>query len=92
MTDAEIDGLRLVTPERGEGQDPHASSDAVPEVLSTSPSDLGTGVEFGLGTGAGGGSAFGEDGPERGTIITGGETLPVTEEGLPDTDGGTGSP
>lgn len=92
MTDAQIDGLRMVTPERGEGPDRHAPSDDVPNGSSTSPSDLGMGAEFGLGTGAGGGSAFGEDGPEHGTIISGGETLPVTEEGLPDTDRGAGSP
>ncbi len=91
MTDGKIDGLTVAAPESDIHPLQSEAKSADDEAPPGSELDLGTGADFGLGTGAGGGSAFGEDGVEAGTIISGGEALPITEEGLPDDDRGAGS-
>ncbi len=81
MSDAEIDGLSVVMPKCAE-RPARSLSDSGPAAAPMGEVDSAT---------SGGGVAGGAVMEESGSIASGGASLPVKEEGLPDDDRGTGS-
>ncbi len=82
MTGVEIEGLSVVRPssaERSAGSPPNPGvADATP-MLDADPGSGGGGASCGVVT------------EENGPVLSGGTSIPVKEEGLPDNDRGSGS-